>query len=61
MRQVYHYKNTPMQYTENFSAVKKNENFIGKCLIFLIFLPQCGGSNEYPHSMFWDVNKKSVV
>ena len=32
-----HYENMPMQYIEIFSSVKI-ENFIGKCLIFSIFL-----------------------
>ena len=31
-----HYKNLPMQYTENFSAVII-ENFVGEIWIFLIF------------------------
>ena len=40
-------------------------DFIGKKDIFLIFaqvhneLPGCGGSNEYPQSMFWSKNKKN--
>ena len=60
----------PMQYTENFLALK-NENFqLKKFDIFLIFAqnidcgytlePPCqGGSNEYPQSMFWSKNKKN--
>ena len=60
----------PMQYTENFVALK-NENFqLKKFDIFLIFAqnidcgytlePPCqGGSNEYPQSMFWSKNKKN--
>ena len=59
-----------MQYTEIFSAVKI-EKFKRKFLdIFLIFAqnidygyklepPRRGGSNEYPHSMFWSKNKKT--
>ena len=59
-----------MQYTENFFGLK-SENFIGKNLIFFLFLlqnidcgyslePPCrGGSNEYPQSMFWSKNKKN--
>ena len=51
--------------------VCKNENFHWKNFdIFLIFaqnidcgytleLPQQGGSNEYPQSMFWSKNKKN--
>ena len=58
-----------MQYTEIFKVVK-NENFQKKIFdIFLIFArnidcgntlepPRRGGSNEYPHSMFWSKNKK---
>ena len=63
------YENTPMQYTEIFSAVKI-ENFIRKILIFFIFAqnidcgytlepPHRGGSNGYPQSMFWSKNKKN--
>ena len=36
-KNVIHYKNSPMQYTEIFFQKKKIENFIGKILIFLIF------------------------
>ena len=51
-----------------FSGVK--ENFIGKNDVFNIFAqnidcgytlesPRRGGSNEYPQSMFWNINKKN--
>ena len=65
-----HYENMPMQYTEIFKFVKK-ENFQQKNSdIFLIFAqnidcgymlepPRRGGSNEYPQSMFWSKNKKN--
>ena len=33
-----HDENTPVQYTEIFFKYKKNENFIGKFLIFFLFL-----------------------
>ena len=58
-----HYENTPMQYTAIFHGCK-NDNFQMKyCDFFLIFAqniyhgytvepPLCGGSNEYPQSMF---------
>ena len=58
-----HYENTPMQYTEIFKVVKK-ENFHEKNFdIFLIFAqnkdcgytlepPRRGGSNVYSRSMF---------
>ena len=57
------YENMPMQYTDNFSAVKV-ENFTRKKkMIFLIFLLKTyivgtclnrltGGSNEYPQCIF---------
>ena len=49
-----HYANTPMQYTAIFHG-GKNVNFHLIFLnIFLIFAQNidCGGSNEYPQSMF---------
>ena len=52
------YKNLPIQCTDFLSAVK-NENFVGKMLIYLIYFAQnidcgsLGGSNEYPQSTFW--------
>ena len=63
-----HYENSPMQYTETFLAWKI-ENFQLKNFdIFLIFAQNIdcgyileplrrGGSNEYPHSMFWSKDK----
>ena len=58
-----------MQYLEIFFSEIKIENFIGKKMIFNIFVqnidcgytlepPRRGGSNEYPQSMFWSKNKK---
>ena len=55
-----HYENMPMQYTAIFRG-RKNDNFQMKnCDIFLIFAQNidCGGSNEYPQSMFQSINKK---
>ena len=39
---------------------EKNENFIGKILIVLIFLPRTYivGTNEYPQCVFWIKSKK---
>ena len=55
----------PMQYTEVFSIIKK-ENFIRKIFDisnidcgYTIKLSRRGGSNEYPQSMFWIKNKKN--
>ena len=59
-----------MQYPEIFSAIKKNENFVGKIFIVLIFAqnidcrytlepPRRGSSNEYPQSMFRSKNNKN--
>ena len=68
-----HYKNTPMQYIENFRDVKKF-NFQWKNFDIFNLLAQnidcgytlappeavlSGGSNEYPQSMFWSKNKKN--
>ena len=36
--QIQNTKTCPLQYTENFFSEAKNENFIGKILIFLILL-----------------------
>ena len=33
-----HYENLPMQYIQFFFSVVKNENFVGKILIFFLFL-----------------------
>ena len=46
--------NTPMQYKEIFKVVFD---------IFLIFaqnIDRLGGSNQYPQSMFWSKNKKTI-
>ena len=60
----------PMQYTEILKVVK-NENFQQKSFdIFPNFAqiidcgyslepPRRGGSNKYPHSMFWSKNKEN--
>ena len=60
-----------VQYTAIFHGCK-NDNFQMKFFdIFLIFAqnidcgytlepPQRGGSNEYPQSMFWSKNKKTM-
>ena len=37
LNELSHYENLPMQYTEIFSVVKI-ENFVGKILIFFLFL-----------------------
>ena len=49
----------------DFFQLKKNENFVGKKIIFSITLFKTlivplrrGGSSEYPQSMFWNKNKK---
>ena len=64
-------KNLPMQYRDFFSVVKIEKfNGIFKNIYFLIFAQNIdcgytlepsrrGGSNEYPHSMFWSKNKKN--
>ena len=69
-RDLHHYENMSMQYTEIFKVVK-NENFQKKPFaIFLIFAqkidcrytlepPRRGGSNEYPQFMFWSKNMKN--
>ena len=54
---LYLTKTCPYNIERFFSAVKV-ENFIGKKLIFLIFLLKTlivwrGGSNKYPEPMFW--------
>ena len=66
-----HYANISVQYTAIFHGCK-NDNFQMKIFdIFLIFAqnidcgytlepPHRGGSNEYPHSMFWSKNKKNM-
>ena len=68
---LWHYANTPMQYTAIFHDCK-NDYFQMKFInIFLIFAqnidcgytlepPQWGGSNEYPQSMFWSKNKNKM-
>ena len=59
-----------MQYTEMFCALKFENFQLKKFDNFLIFAqnidcgytlepPQRGGSNEYPQSMFWSINKKN--
>ena len=50
-----------MQYTAFFFSDVKNEFFIRKFLIILMYLLKIfiGGSNEYPQSMFWIKNKKN--
>ena len=64
------YENMPMQYTEFFKFVK-NKNFQKMFDFFLIFAqnidcgymleaPRRGGSNEYPHSMYWSKNKQNM-
>ena len=69
---IFHYANTRMQYTAIFHGCN-NVHFQMKFFnIFLIFaqnidcgytseLPQQGGSNEYPQSMFWSKNKKKGI
>ena len=66
-----HYKNTPIQiYRKNYLQRKK-ENYQIKNWYFHISAqnidcgyslePPCrGGSNEYPHSMFWAVIRKII-
>ena len=60
-----------MQYTANFNGDEKRRQFSNIIFLFLIFpqnmpcgymleLSQRGGSNEYPHSMFYTKNKKNV-
>ena len=56
---------------QRFFSVVKIEDFVGKILIFFLFLlqnidcgymlepPRRGGSKEYPQSMFWSKNKKN--
>ena len=67
-----HHENRPMQYKEIFFSAVKLEKLIGKILdIYNIFapnidcgytleLPSRGGSNEYPQTIFWIKNKKSM-
>ena len=60
-----HYENTPIQ------IYRKKRNFSGKNLFHIsaqnidcgysLELPQRGGSNEYPQSMFLSRNKKNNV
>ena len=69
---VLHYEDTPIQIHRKF-YYQKNENFqIKNSDIFHISAqnidcgyslepPQHGGSNEYPHSMFFSRNKKNNV
>ena len=64
-----HYENLPMQYTENFLALKIEIFYLKNFDIFLTFAqnidcgyklePRQGDSNEYPQSMFWSKNKKN--
>ena len=65
-----HYENTPMQYTEIFSAEKWKISleifsyfyfFRSKQTLRIQYTlepPRRGGSNEYPLCMFWIKNKK---
>ena len=62
----FHYENLPMQYTENFLALKiENFQLKKKKDIFLIFAPKhrlwvpVRTASEYPQSMFWSKNKKN--
>ena len=59
-----------MQYTEMFCALKFEHFQLKNYDIFLIFasnidfgytleLPCRGGSNKYPQSVFWSLNKKN--
>ena len=66
----WHYENTPIKYTENFTAKKKNESFQKKNSdIFHISAqnidcgyslepPRRGGSNGYHNLCFWAEIKK---
>ena len=56
-----HYANTSMQYTAIFHGCKNVHFQMNYFNIFLIFAQNidCGGSNEYPQSMFWSKNKKN--
>ena len=49
-----HYANTPMQYKAIFNGFKYVNFQMKYYNIFLIFAQNmdCGGSNEYPQSMF---------
>ena len=60
---VSHYENTPIQYTVIFHGCKNDYFQMKNYDVFLIFAqnidrgytlepPHCGGSNEYPRSMF---------
>ena len=62
-KQELHYENTPMQYTVIFHSCKNNNFQMKKFEFVLIFAvnidrgymlepSQCGGSSEYPQSMF---------
>ena len=66
--QSIHYENTPIQYTAILHSCKNGNFQMKNDIFFLIFaqnidcgytleLPQLGGSNEYPQSMFWSKNK----
>ena len=62
----------PCNILQYFTAIKKDYFQMKNCnIFFLIFAqkidcgyslepPQCGGSNEYPQSIFWSKNKKKV-
>ena len=59
----YHYENMPIQIYWKFYH-QKMKVFRWKILIFFIFLLKTllrGGSNGYPHSMFFSSNKKNNV
>ena len=69
---MWHYENTPMQYTEIFSAIRIENftrNFFDSFNIFAQNIdcgytlepgPRRGGFNEYPQSMFLSKNKKNT-
>ena len=69
--QRHRYENLPMQNIEIFFSTKNWKIHQKNVDIFLIFAqniacgytlepPPRGGSNEYPQSMFWSKNKKSM-
>ena len=72
LTQFKHYKNTLFKYIENFTSKNWKNSPIKNSDIFHISTqnidsgyslepPRRGGSNEYPHSMFLDRNKKNNV
>ena len=63
LHNVRFHENMPIQYTEIFKVVKKNDFFFAQNINcgYTLESPRRGGSNEYPQSMFWGKNNKICI